>query len=380
MMISTSRIEELVSNLLKEEGWSDLHLHEGKPPMMRGRDMDVGAVSDWLMTEMDFRALFEKDAPDWMSALEKKPDGYDFAIAIDGVRFRVNAFRFSGRKLGAVLRRVNSRIPAPQDIGIGETMLSLMDKDAGGLILVTGATGSGKSTTMAAMTQHVNERRTCHILTLEDPVEYVYPQGVALVTQREIGEGKDAVSFAGALKAALREDPDIIIVGELRDSETARIALEASQTGHLVISTMHTKSAASTVDRLLNMFDSSYQSIARAILADSLLGIISQIIVPKKGGGRIAAREILLNTSGVAAAIRDGKPHQIPNLIREGRELGMALMNEVLADFVKKDLVEEAVAMGYAYDVAELQRLISSPAPGRSGVGLGSGKSVSSWM
>jgi twitching motility protein PilT len=277
----------------------------------------------------------------------------DFATATSEARFRVNVFA-DRHGIGAVMRQIPSKVLSAVDLGLSPPILDLCFLSKG-LVLVTGPTGSGKSTTLAAMVDHVNRNRDDHIITIEDPVEFVHENKRCLVNQREVGTHTQ--SFKNALRAALREDPDVVLVGELRDLETIAIAIETAETGHLVFGTLHTNSAPSTVDRIIDQFPSDRQAQIRTMLSESLRGVVTQVLCKKKGGGRVAAMEILLVSSSVANLIREGKTFQIPSVMQTAKGMGMATMNDSLLDLVKKGLVEPAEALSKAVAKNELKQL-----------------------
>ena len=280
----------------------------------------------------------------------------DFALASpDGSRARVNIFRSKGQ-LGAVLRLLNTTVPNLKEMNL-PPVLSVLASKPRGLILVTGPTGSGKSTTLAAMIQEINVSRAEHILTIEDPIEYVYPIAKSVIRQREVG--RDVKDFNTALRSALREDPDIILVGELRDYETISLALTAAETGHLVMGTLHTTSAPSTIDRIIDACPPHIQEQTRTMLASTLEGVITQCLVPlAQGNGRVAATEILLGTDAVRANIRSNKIHQIPSAMQQGKALGMHTLNANLAELVKRGIITKKDAEAKCTDREELARLL----------------------
>jgi twitching motility protein PilT len=283
----------------------------------------------------------------------------DFAHATAEARFRVNVFS-DRHGIGSVMRQIPSKIRTAVEMGLPQAILDMCFLSKG-LVLVTGPTGSGKSTTLASMVDHVNRNRDDHIITIEDPVEFVHENRRCLVNQREVGSHTQ--SFKAALRAALREDPDVVLVGELRDLETIAIAIETAETGHLVFGTLHTNSAPSTVDRIIDQFPSDRQSQIRTMLSESLKAVVTQVLCKKIGGGRVAAMEILLCTSSVSNLIREGKTFQIPSVMQTAKGIGMATLNDSLLDLVKKGLVEPAEALSKAVAKAELKQLLE-----RSGV------------
>jgi len=278
----------------------------------------------------------------------------DLAYEVEGLaRFRVNVFH-DRKGVGAVFRQIPIEVITADKLGLPPAILELCQLSKG-LVIVTGPTGSGKSTTLAAMLDHVNKTRDDHIITIEDPIEFVHPNIRCLVNQREISS--HTRSFKSALRAALREDPDIVLVGEMRDLETVAIALETAETGHLVFGTLHTTTAVSTIDRIIDQFPSGQQAQVRTMLSESLKAVIAQVLLPKKGGGRVAAMEILLANTAVASLIREGKGFQIPSIMQTRKGEGMVLMNESLLVLVKKGLVSARDAWMKAVDKAGLVRL-----------------------
>jgi twitching motility protein PilT len=314
---------------------SDLHLSAGEPPMVRihgeVQRIDVPA----LTAEEAHRLVFDCMTDAQRRVFQEKLE-VDFAFALDNeLRFRVNAF-VQNRGEGAVFRSIPHKIPSFADLNLPPVLRTFAEADKG-LVLVTGPTGSGKSTTLAAMIDHINETYPGHILTLEDPIEFVHKSKRCLVNQREVGS--QTHSFNAALKSALREDPDVILVGELRDLETVSLALTAAETGHLVFGTVHTSSAPKTVDRLIDVFPTAQQSQIRTMLSESLVGVATQALLPKIGGGRAAAIEILVATPAVRNLIRENKTYQIPSAMQVGARAGMVTMEAALMDLVAKGLV-----------------------------------------
>jgi len=318
-------------------GASDLHLSAGEPPCLRvsgdlvrmeGQSpLGPEAVSDLVNSIMsaEQRRHFETEHE------------VDFACELAGTgRFRVNVF-VQRRGPGAVLRTIPNEIPTLESLGMPPILQELCTRERG-LVLVTGPTGSGKSTTLAAMVDVVNRTWDAHILTVEDPIEFVHTPKRCLVNQREVGPHTG--SFANALRSALREDPDVILIGEMRDLETISLALTAAETGHLVFGTLHTSSAPKTVDRIIDVFPSGQQAQIRTMLAESLEAVIAQTLLKKKGGGRVAACEILLGVPAVRNLIRESKLHQIPSMMQTGQRVGMQTFDLAVADLVKRGLVE----------------------------------------
>jgi len=280
----------------------------------------------------------------------------DFSYALDGVaRFRVNAAR-QRNSLSLVMRRLDEVIPPIDSLGIPAICKDLVMRPRG-LVLVTGITGSGKSTTLASMINYRNQRDACRIVTVEDPIEYVFEDDRALITQRELGD--DTTSFAAAVKHSLRQDPDVILVGEMRDLETIGAALTAAETGHLVLSTLHTAGAALTVDRMIDAFPPHQQQQVRIQLADILLGVLSQTLLPRAdGNGRVPAVEVMIATSAVRNLIREGKSHQIPGVIETGQRLGMQTMDQALTDLYRRRLVTLEEVMSRAVNPDHMRMLL----------------------
>jgi twitching motility protein PilT len=278
----------------------------------------------------------------------------DFAHETDAARFRVNVF-MDRKGIGAVLRQIPNSIRTAEQMGLSKHILDLCFLSKG-LVLVTGPTGSGKSTTLAAMIDFINRRREDHIITIEDPIEFVHPNRKCLVNQREVGV--HTRSFKDALRAALREDPDIVLVGEMRDLETIAIAIETAETGHLVFGTLHTNTAPSTVDRIIDQFPPDRQSQIRMMLSESLKGVISQTLCKKIGGGRVAAQEVLLCTGAVSNLIREGKTFQIPSIMQTGKSQGMSTLTDALFDLVKKKWVDPTEAYLRSVDKSSMRGLL----------------------
>ncbi len=320
---------------------SDLHLTSTMSAMLRvDGDMQAEPLIPILSAEA-LEAHLKEIMPSRNRSEFDETNDTDFAYEMPGARLRCNVFR-DRRGPGAVFRKIPTKILSAKDLNLPPAVTEL-GKLKKGLVLVTGPTGSGKSTTLAALMDWVNANRTDHIITVEDPIEFVHEPKKCLIHQRQVGEHTQ--SFARALRAALREDPDVVLVGEMRDLETVAIAIETAETGHLVFGTLHTTTAASTVDRIIDQFAADRQDQIRTMLSESLKGVVSQTLCKKKGGGRVAAREILLSTTAVANAIRERKTHQIPSMMQTSRGLGMRTLNDALAELVKQGLVtpDEAV-------------------------------------
>ncbi|HUS33514.1 MAG TPA: type IV pilus twitching motility protein PilT [Kofleriaceae bacterium] len=314
---------------------SDLHLSAGEPPSLRIHG-DIQRVDVPALTPEDTHRLIFDVMNDAQRRIYQEKLEVDFAFALDDeLRFRVNAF-VQNRGEGAVFRSIPHKIPSFSDLNLPPVLRTFCEQEKG-LVLVTGPTGSGKSTTLAAMIDHINETTSGHILTLEDPIEFVHKSKRCLINQREVGT--QTHSFNAALKSALREDPDVILVGELRDLETVSLALTAAETGHLVFATVHTSSAPKTVDRLVDVFPTQQQAQIRTMLSESLVGVATQSLLPKIGGGRAAAIEILVATPAVRNLIRENKTFQIPSAMQVGAKSGMVTMEAALMDLVTKGLV-----------------------------------------
>ncbi len=327
-------ITELLAFSAKQ-GASDLHLSAGLPPMIRV-DGDVRRINLPALDHKQVHALIydimnDKQRKDFEEFLET-----DFSFEVPGVaRFRVNAFN-QNRGSGAVFRTIPSKVLSMEDLGMGEIFRKISDVPRG-LVLVTGPTGSGKSTTLAAMLDYINSNKYHHILTVEDPIEFVHESKKCLINQREVH--RDTLGFSEALRSALREDPDIILVGEMRDLETIRLALTAAETGHLVFGTLHTTSAAKTIDRVVDVFPAEEKSMVRSMLSESLQSVISQTLLKKVGGGRVAAHEIMIGTPAIRNLIREDKVAQMYSAIQTGGSLGMQTLDSCLKGLVAKGIV-----------------------------------------
>ncbi len=348
---------ELVTTVTSA-GASDLHLAVGSPPLMRvgGELVRIGStpLSSADTREMIYGIMSQAQRQRLEENLE-----LDFSYAVpDLVRFRVNAYH-QRASLGAALRLVPSAIVRFAELGLPPAIGEWTTKPRG-LVLVTGPTGSGKSTTLAAMINEINERRACHIVTVEDPIEFLHDHKLALINQREVGA--DTHGFAAALRSALRQDPDVILVGEMRDLETIQIALTAAETGHLVLATLHTSDAPQTIDRVVDVFPAHQQDQVRTMLANALEGICTQILVPTVTGGRVAACEVLVPTPAVRNLVREGKTHQIYSAMQTGSKFGMQTMDAALAHHVRRGTITQDVALERAGNPEELRRLLGMPA------------------
>ena len=334
---------------------SDLHLTVGVPPKVRVFGALVDAGPDVLKPD-DIQTLAYSILPPAQIPKFEENGELDFSYAIPGVgRYRANVFHQRG-SLGATIRLVGNEIPSPEKLGLPQSVKELINKRRG-LILVTGPTGSGKSTTLASLINLINEQFQYHIITLEDPVEYLHPHKKSIVNQREVGT--DTKSFSGALTAALREDPDVILVGEMRDLDTISTAITAAETGHLVFSTLHTIGAAQTIDRIIDVFPPYQQGQIRSQLSLVLEGVISQQLIPMVGGkGRRAAFEVMLGTPAIRNLIREAKTHQISGIMQTGRKLGMQTMDDSIFELFINRYIDKEQAIGYAQDATTLANRI----------------------
>lgn len=330
---------------------SDLHLTVGDPPMLRIngsiQPMDGKAVP---LTQEDLHAsLYDILTEDQRKRLERDKE-LDFALELKNVgRFRANAF-YTRRGEGAAFRYIPTQIKSLAELGLPEETLKQLCDRKKGLILVTGPTGSGKSTTLAAMIDYINSTHYDHIITIEDPIEFIHEHKKCMVNQREVGSHTQ--SFANALRSALREDPDVVLVGEMRDLETISLALTAAETGHLVLGTLHTMNAPKTVDRMIDVFPPAQQQQVRVMFAEAIVAVISQVLLKRKdGAGRIAALEIMIATTATKNLIREGKTHQIPSIIQTSQKFGMQSMDQVLKN----------LAMTGKVDLQEVKMYASSP-------------------
>jgi twitching motility protein PilT len=352
---STAEIDRLLLVMLERRA-SDLHISTGSPPLLRldgemtpfpgERELSPASVESTLLPIVPARNREEF----------QNTHDTDFAYELPGrARFRVNLF-LDLHGIGAVFRVIPAKILTTDDLGLPKELLSLCALPKG-LVLVTGPTGSGKSTTLAALIDYINRTRSAHVITIEDPIEFVHPNKKCLINQRQVGEHTD--SFKRALRAALREDPDIVLLGEMRDLETVSIAIETAETGHLVFGTLHTSSAPSTIDRIIDQYPADQQNQIRVMLSSSLKGVICQMLCKKQGGGRVAALEVMFSVPAIANLIREQKIFQIPSIMQTGRKLGMRLMNDSLVQLAKDGVVSAEEALAKSYDRATLTTLLT---------------------
>ncbi|MFQ6574758.1 type IV pilus twitching motility protein PilT [Pseudomonas sp. UM16] len=337
-------VTELLALAIRE-GASDLHLATDEVPAIRLdgriRRLQLPILSVEQVQNILAQLMSEGQKEDFETRLE-----VDFSLAVPGIgRFRVNAFN-QLRGPGAVLRIIPEQVSSLAELGLGEVFRRIAELPSG-LVLVTGPTGSGKSTTLAALLDHLNRERQLHILTLEDPIEFIHSPKRSLISQREMG--RHSHGFAQALRAALRQDPDVIMLGELRDQESIRLALSAAETGHLVLATLHTASAAKTIDRLVDVFAAEEKQLVRAMLSEALQAVVAQVLVERVGGGRVAAHEILLATPAVRNLIREGKVAQLHSTIQMGGALGMQTLESCLQGLLTRGEIKPDCARERAH-------------------------------
>ncbi|HQR45382.1 MAG TPA: type IV pilus twitching motility protein PilT [Thermoanaerobaculia bacterium] len=357
------RIDVLLRLVIGKKA-SDLHLAVGRTPMIR-TDGDLEKLKWRVLTEEEFDSFMAPITPQRIYNEFKETGDTDFAYSLGTVaRFRVNLFR-QEHGSAAVLRLIPPRVLTIEDLGL-PSLVSNIARVPRGLVLITGPTGSGKSTTLASLIDWVNKNHSRHIITIEDPVEFIHTPQRSLISHRELGF--DTPDFASALKAALREDPDVVLVGELRDLETMSLALQAAETGLLVFGTLHTNSAAKAIDRLIDSFPAAEQEQARTVLAEALRAVVAQVLLKRKGGGRVPAFEVLRWSPALANSIREGKTAMITTLIQTGRNAGMVAMDQSLADLVVEDVVSFEEAFEKALDKEGFKPLVEkrrgSAAPG----------------
>ncbi len=348
---------------MNKQGGSDLHLSSGCPPLIRVhgeiKKLNVPSLSDEDVHKMIYDIMNDVQQKNFENDMD-----IDFAIALgDIARFRVNCF-MQQRGPSAVFRIIPTKILTFKQLGLPQVFADICKYEKG-MVLVTGPTGSGKSTTLAAMVDYINDTKRGHILTLEDPIEFVHVTKNCLVNQREVGP--HTKSFQRALRGALREDPDVILVGEMRDLETISLALSAAETGHLVFGTLHTSSAPKTIDRIIDVFPANEQEKTRTMLSESLKAVISQSLLKKKGGGRVAAHEIMVCVPSIKNLIREAKIHQIPSMIQTGQKYGMQLLDQNLKDLLMKGIIDKEECMTKCINPSFFEGVESAGPPPRPG-------------
>lgn len=353
--VKVNNIDKIIA-ICKKQGATDIHLAVGQPPICRINGDLVRLERIGVLSDATIKLLIGEMLPSEKEAEFEEHHQSDFAYqTAEGLRLRVNAF-MQRKKHGVALRILNDSHANLEELGLPKVLYQICNLRSG-LVLVTGPTGSGKSTTLSAMIDFVNEHRACHILTMEDPIEYTHNSKKSLVNQREVGD--DTLSYADSLKAALREDPDVILVGEMRDLETISIATTAAETGHLVFSTLHTLGAAKTIDRLIDVFPPHQQQQVRVQLAGALKAVISQRLLPRADGtGRCVAYEIMLINPAISSNIRDGKTAAINNYIQTGTQEGMILFENSLANLVKAGILSRDVAFENCNDADTLSQYL----------------------
>ncbi|UCB57824.1 MAG: type IV pilus twitching motility protein PilT [Candidatus Omnitrophota bacterium] len=348
---------EAMEKLLKvmvEKKASDLHITAGAPPQLRIDGKLVNAEEKVLTAqrakELTYGLLSKEAIKEFEENLE-----LDMSFGIEGLsRFRLNVYQQRGA-VGCAIRRIPYQIMTPDECGLPLKAVKDFCRRSKGLVLVTGATGSGKSTSLAAMINMINQERHCHIITVEDPIEYTFKNIKAVIEQREVGA--DTRSFSQALRHILREDPNVILIGEMRDLETIQAALNIAETGHLVFATLHTSDSVQTINRVVDVFPAHQQQQVRAQLSFVLLGVLSQQLIPSKKGGRVLATEVLSANHAVRSLIREGKAHQVYSAIQTGQKEGMRTMNQALYELCQRGIITEEEALGYTTEVQDLQRL-----------------------
>lgn len=349
----TTGMKQLLDGAIAKEA-SDLHITVGVPPTLRldGKLLpltDLGPVTP----EVSERLLMSIMTDDQVERLRQRRE-LDFSFGYQRMRFRVNAFYQKGN-LSAALRLIPVTIKKMEELGV-PPILERFTEPSQGFVIITGPTGHGKSTTLASLIENINESRSEHIITIEDPIEYIFEHKKSIIVQREVGS--DTNSFARALRSALREDPNVILIGEMRDLETIEAALTLAETGHLVFTTLHTNSAAQTADRIIDVFPPHQQQQVRMQLANVLLGVVSQRLLPRIQGGRILATEIMIANSAVRNTIREGKTHQLPNIIQTSASEGMIALDKVLAELVSRGEISIDTALAWALDPKAFKMMV----------------------
>lgn len=349
----TTQMKSLL-DLAVEKNASDLHLTVGTPPILRVDGRLLPLTEQGVLTaETAERLLSSIMTPEQSERLTQRRE-LDFSFGYQKMRFRTNAFYQKGN-IGAALRLIPVAIKTMEQLGV-PPILERFAEPSQGFVIITGPTGHGKSTTLAALVEHINQTRAEHIITIEDPIEYVFEHKKSIVVQREVGS--DTNSFSRALRSALREDPNVVLVGEMRDLETIEAALTLAETGHLVFTTLHTNSAAQTADRIIDVFPPHQQMQVRMQLANVLLGVVSQRLLPKVQGGRVLATEIMIANSAVRNTIREGKTHQLPNIIQTSAAEGMIALDKVLAELVSRGEITIDTALSWAIDPKAFKMMV----------------------
>lgn len=353
-MAENIKIEKLLEYVVKQDA-SDLHLTVGIPPMVRVDGALKPVPESQPLTAAEVQSLIFSIVDDIQKDILLKDMEVDFSFAFgDVARFRANAYHQKGN-MGLALRLIPTKIRTLEELGMPKVTDKFCEYPRG-LVLVTGPTGSGKSTTLAAMVDKINTEKSLHIITIEDPIEYTHNHKKSVVEQREVHY--DTRSFAAALRSALREDPDVVLIGEMRDLETIAAAITIAETGHLVLATLHTNNAAQSNDRMIDVFPPHQQQQIRVQLSNILQGVMSQRLIPAIGGGRVVAAEVMISTAAVRNIIREGKTHQLDAVIQTSGDQGMIPMDKALANLVKAGHISEEEARGYAIDLQELERLL----------------------
>jgi len=355
-MATGQRVETLLEEVVKKKA-SDLHLQVGVAPMLRVDGALSPVPNSDVLTEESIEQLIFAILDEDQKQILLKDKEFDFSFAFGDLgRFRVNAFHERGN-MAAALRLIPNEISTVEQLGLPSVVNKFADYPRG-LVLVTGPTGSGKSTTLAAMINKINNERASHIITIEDPIEYTHKSNKSIIVQREVHY--DTYSFSAALRSSLREDPDVVLIGEIRDLETISSAITIAETGHLVFATLHTNSASQSIDRIIDVFPPHQQPQIRTQLASILMAICSQRLIPVIGGGRIAAAEILIATPAVRNIVREGKSHQLEAVIQTGAEHGMQSMDKTLVSLIHNGTITYDEARNYAVDLEELDRMMRS--------------------
>jgi twitching motility protein PilT len=350
-----------ILHIVVEKNASDLHMAVGVPPTLRVDGALLATNYERLSPQISQRLVYDILTDEQIQRFENNME-LDFSYSLQNLaRFRVNAYKDRGT-VASAFRLIPQRIPTLSDLGLPKVVVELSTRPRG-LVLVTGPTGSGKSTTLASMVHMMNCERSLHIITVEDPIEYLHSHRKSIINQRELGQ--DTLSFPAALRSCLREDPDVILCGEMRDLDTIAIAITMAETGHLVLATLHTNTAAESIDRMIDVFPSSQQQQIRVQLSNNLVAVLSQQLLPRAGGpGRVAAIEVMIASPAIRNLVREAKAHQINSIIQTSGEMGMQTMDQDLAELYKKGLITYDEAMIRAVQQEELKKLMSSPGVG----------------